>query len=512
MQKTRHFASVIIALLVCLTCLVVAGCQSKPSGGGEESVPCTGLTFRASGYDEGKDWLIERGKTVTIAATVAPANATDKTVLWSSDNPDIAVESTGDARARVTAYDYGTATITARCGEFTKTIRVQCVASILPTEIVIDKTEMIVALTERERLEYDFLPENTTNRKIFYTVTALDGAEEDMVGVTEENGEYFVQVSPLAVAGCKYSVTIFSSAAPSVKKAITVEVGPLDVDDMTLKVQEITLSVNDPMYRVTPQFEPFETSFKEVTFASDDEAVCSVDKIGTLSPKKAGTVTITVTNVHNPSIARTMTVHVTEEESEYVTRLIKKSDIDALTAVRYTLMDFETDKVAFNDWKRVLSEDSNSACHISDAGWAIWMVGFDTYDDDDVNGGDANACVYSKIAVPENATKMQYVFRAHPFPDDRAKFRILAIDDQYRVADCTGWVEMTNNTDMFINIDVEKYRGQNVTFVVCQDQIGNKSAGNYMGVSLMFRRCLFDTDQSERWIEDEAYAIVKKEN
>lgn len=513
MQKRKSLYVIVLALVLCVVCGVAVGCTDNTDDPQGDIVECTGITLRASGYDEGKTWQLERGKTVTIVGTVAPSNATVKTLTWASNNPDITVEADGDNRAKVTTYDYGTAQITVTCGSYVKTINVECIESILPTAIVLDKTELTIGLTERVKLEYDFLPANTTARKIYYTITALGDAEEDVISVIEENDEYYVQVSATAVVGTQYEVNIFSSVSSAVKTTVKIEVAPLEIESMTLKAEELTLSVFDPMYRVVPAFEPDETSYKEVTFTSSDPSVLSVDQIGTLSPIKAGNAVITVTNVHNPSLTCSLDVTVTEEQTEYVTRLIKKSDIDALSAVSYSLMDFETDKVAFEAWKRVLSEDSNFASHISDAGWAIWMVGFDTYDDDSVNGGDVNACVYSKISVPATASKMQYVFRAHPFPDDNAKFKILAIDSRYNITDCTGgWVEMTNSADMFINIDVEAFRGQDVTFVVYQDQIGNKSAGNYMKVSLMFRRCLFDTDNSERWIEDETYAIVKSEN
>lgn len=512
MNKRRSLIIIVLTLALCLVGFTMIGCTDDKEPD-DVTVECTGITLRASGYDEGSTWVLERGKTVTIVGTVTPANATVKTLTWASDNPDIAIEADGDNRAKITTYDYGTATITVTCGSYVKTINVECVAQILPTAIVIEDGELEIALTDRVKLAYDFVPENATARKIYYTVTALNGAEEDMISVVEENGEYYVQVSSLAVVGTEYEITLVSSVAPSVRGKVKITVGSLEVEEMTLKTSELTLSVHDPVYRITPVFEPFETSYKEVTFTTDDVTVCDVDSIGTLIPKKAGVAVITVTNAHNAELSCSMNVTVTEEQSEYVTRLIKKSDVDALSAVSYSLMDFETDKVAFNAWKKVLSEDSNSASHISDAGWAIWMVGFDTYNDDNVNGGEANACVYCKISVPETASRMQYVFRTHPLPDDNAKFKILAIDANYNVTDCTGgWVEMTNNADMFINIDVESFRGQDVTFVVYQDQIGNKSAGNYMKVSLMFRRCLFDTDNSERWIEDEAYSILKKEN
>ncbi len=52
---------------------------------------------------------VEAGKVVTLTATVAPANATDKTITWTSDKPEIASVANGV----VTGVSEGTATITA---------------------------------------------------------------------------------------------------------------------------------------------------------------------------------------------------------------------------------------------------------------------------------------------------------------------------------------------------------------------------------------------------------------
>lgn len=508
-KLTAAFISVMLAVICALT---FTACNDKPDDEGE-TIECTGITFRATGYDEGKTWYLERGKTVTVVGTVAPANATVRELEWESDNDDITVEKSDTNKAKVTAYDYGKAKITVKCGKYETEIAVECVAAIKPTEIVVASPAMTVPVSERSLLDYSFVPENTTDKRLSFTVQAIGDASEDAVSVIEENGNYYVQVSALAEVGCQYVLNLSSVADSKVKAGINLTVGAQDVDEMTLRTDKITLSVNDPMYRVTASFKPDTTSYKQVDYTSDNPEVCGVDAIGTLTPLKAGTANITVTNSHKTSLKCVLEVTVTEEESEYVTRLIKKSDVDALQAVDYSIMDFEFDKVAFKAWNKVLSEDSNSASHISDAGWAMWLVGFDTYDDDGVNGGDANAAVYCKVNVPAAAKRMQYVFRAHPTPNDNAKFKILAIDGDYNVTDCTDGWRVTNNTvDMYFDIDVEKFAGTAVTFVVLQDQIGNKATGNYLKVSLMFRRCLFDTDTSERWINDEDYNILNLGN
>ena len=58
---------------------------------------------------------------VQLTATVAPEDATDKTVTWTSDKPAVA---TVDATGKVTAVAAGEATITAQAGDKTATCKV----------------------------------------------------------------------------------------------------------------------------------------------------------------------------------------------------------------------------------------------------------------------------------------------------------------------------------------------------------------------------------------------------
>ena len=70
---------------------------------GAESVAVTGITLNAA------SGTLAPGATTTLTATVAPSNATNKTVLWSTSNSAVATVNNGT----VTAVGVGTATITA---------------------------------------------------------------------------------------------------------------------------------------------------------------------------------------------------------------------------------------------------------------------------------------------------------------------------------------------------------------------------------------------------------------
>lgn len=501
-------------LLMFLTTLSLTGLTScgdpKPSSSVSSSeIEATNIVFKASGYDEGKTLYLQRQQQVLVSATISPSNATNKVVTWSTSNYDIAVTPNGDRACYITAYDLGTAVITATVGNYSKTIDVECVAKIAPTSITTDVENLEIAIASQREISYTIMPENATNKNVSHLIQGVDNADISMIKVNNENGKIIVLVEQLATIGSKYTLTLRPVDNAALRVVINITVAPLELESISFKNDNVTLSLNDPLYRMLPVYEPLKTSYRDVTFTSSNNDICEVDAIGSLKPKQIGTVIITATSTQNPAISCQATVTINNNESAYLDRLLLKEDVINQEAVTYEMMNFETDKVAFAAWSKVLSEDSNAGSHISDAGWAIWMVGFDTFDDDNSpSGGEVNALTYCKINVPQTATKMQYVLRSHPLPDDYTKFRIKAIDDQLNIVDLTGWVTFHETKDMFINVDVTSYQGKAVTFVLEQDQIGNKLAGSFMNVNLMFRRCAFNSSENELFIEEDEFSIL----
>ena len=88
--------------------LVTEGDSPAPS-----VVPVTGVTLDKT------ELSLKVGKSETLVATVQPENATNKNVIWSSDNTGVAT--VGSTDGKVTAVAEGTATITATTVDGTKT-------------------------------------------------------------------------------------------------------------------------------------------------------------------------------------------------------------------------------------------------------------------------------------------------------------------------------------------------------------------------------------------------------
>ena len=106
------------------------------------------------------------GETVTLAATVNPSDATDKTVTWITSDATVATVSNGV----VTAKKLGTATITAKAGEKTAT----CLISVVPTEvssITLDKSSASLKIGETVTLSATVNPSDATDKTVTWTTS-----------------------------------------------------------------------------------------------------------------------------------------------------------------------------------------------------------------------------------------------------------------------------------------------------------------------------------------------------
>ena len=145
------------------------------------SVPVTAITLNRSSL------TLEIGGTETLTATVAPSNATKKTVAWSSDNEGIA---SVDSNGKITAKAKGTAVITASATDKSKK-SASCRVTVIPVQIksiTLNKSRLRMEKGNTEVLTAVIMPENAEDKKVTWksgnkavatvdsngTVTAVD--------------------------------------------------------------------------------------------------------------------------------------------------------------------------------------------------------------------------------------------------------------------------------------------------------------------------------------------------
>ena len=117
-MKQKTFVSMIGALLLVIGAMaMVAGCrQANDNSAGQSAgtavVPVESVSIDITGV------VKDKGNVFTLTATVLPANATNKAVIWESSDQTVA---TVDGDGKVTCVDGGTATITVKTVDGNKT-------------------------------------------------------------------------------------------------------------------------------------------------------------------------------------------------------------------------------------------------------------------------------------------------------------------------------------------------------------------------------------------------------
>lgn len=108
---------------------------------------------------------LDTGKTGQLKATVAPANATDKTVVWSSTDGTVATADNG----KVVAKKAGKTTIKATTKDGNKVA--QCGVTVTnpvvhPASVSLDKSEVSVQEGATAQLKATVKPDNATNKGV----------------------------------------------------------------------------------------------------------------------------------------------------------------------------------------------------------------------------------------------------------------------------------------------------------------------------------------------------------
>lgn len=159
--------------------LIFAGC-SKDDDDGDKTVPVTSVTIT-----EGATYSLAVDGTHTFRATVAPDNATDKTVSWSSSP---ATTLSIDARTgTATGLAAGTATVTATAGGKTATCTVTVAPNVVAvTGITLPADPVQLQLggeTTTHQLVPTIAPENATNKTVNYVSSYPDVATVNAEGI-----------------------------------------------------------------------------------------------------------------------------------------------------------------------------------------------------------------------------------------------------------------------------------------------------------------------------------------
>ena len=225
---------------------------------------------------------LDRGKTVTLIATVLPENATDKTVSWVSNNASVA---TVDTEGHVTAVGSGQTTITAFAG----TQSAECIVSVVvPVEkITLNRRDITVIEGASATLEATIFPDDATDRALTWV------SRNSYVATVSSSG-----VVSAKKAGNAIIVVRSHDGRASTTCDVTVIKNPNVIPVNGVRISQTDLSIFvESSATLTATVLPENATDKNVRWKSLNPGIAEVDQSGRVRGMSVGTTTVTVTTM-----------------------------------------------------------------------------------------------------------------------------------------------------------------------------------------------------------------------
>lgn len=253
-------------------------------------VPVTGITVSPS------EMLLEAKEAKELKATVEPANATNKGVIYSSSNTNVAVVSNDGL---VTAVNNGTAIITVTSKENSSIIAkcsVKVGKPVMVTDVTVQPAELNLKTDGTYQLSVSVLPSNADERGVAFESSNTAVATVSASGLVTAKGPGTATITVTAKDGSGKKATCTVTVTQPVKG---VTVSPASVVIQKGNVQKLTASVV-----------PANATNQELVYKSSNETVAIVSKDGIITGLNEGWATITVCAKENQAIYGTCTVKV----------------------------------------------------------------------------------------------------------------------------------------------------------------------------------------------------------
>ena len=242
------------------------------------------------------------GENVALTASVLPANASDKSIVWSSSDEAIA---TVDETGNVTAIAIGSATIKASSvsnPEFSG----ECRITVVPTPvagITLSQSSVSIKVGGSVKIGATVSPESATNKAIVWSVANPEIASVDENGV----------VIGLSLGTTNLTVTAADDGGASA--TCVVNVIPTPAESISIETPERTSFKAGETIQLNATILPENATDKTTTWVSSNPGIISIDSKGLATAVSVGEATITATNSAGQTATITLTVIPTLAES-----------------------------------------------------------------------------------------------------------------------------------------------------------------------------------------------------
>lgn len=218
------------------------------------------------------------GSTYRLTATILPENATDKTLVWKSDDESVAIV---DKDGLVIAVKGGFETIISAAtpkGDVKAICKVTVEKKVVPVSgITIDKESLQMKVYH---LAATVSPEDATDKSVVWK------SEDESIATVDQEGLV------TAVKGGSKTMITATSGDFSASCAVTIEEEVIPVKGITLDKEIIEMAVGSS-YRLNATITPSDATDKTIIWESSDETIAIVSSSGVIGALKEGDVTIT---------------------------------------------------------------------------------------------------------------------------------------------------------------------------------------------------------------------------
>lgn len=258
--KTNKIVVLTLVAVMCLSLALLCACQT----------PAESVTLDKTSA------TLNVGESITLSATVSPDKAVEHSVLqWSSSNEAVAKVENG----KVTAMGKGTATITVAIAE-TELSATCNVEVLLPVGgVLLDQTQKVINYGESFQLTATVSP---------------DGASNPAISWSSSNESVATVVDGLVTATGKGSAVITVTTADGGHTANCTVSVLMPVGGVEIEQDDAQLYAGKTLILSANVF-PSNASNKNLSWASSDDNVATVNGGGIVTAVGRGTATITVT-------------------------------------------------------------------------------------------------------------------------------------------------------------------------------------------------------------------------
>lgn len=245
-------------------------------------------------------------ETVQLSGSVLPANASNKDLVWTTNDEHIATVSESGL---VTAVAVGEVTITAT-SQSTPDISATCQVSVVPTpvaSITLSQTSVSLKATETVSLTATVAPETATVKDVTWT------SDNPKVATVDENGVI------TAVTAGEAVITVTATDGSGVFNTVKVQVEPIYAESITIVAEGSTTLRDGETVQLRAVFVPENTTDKRVTWDAGTEINSTIDENGLFTagsvPRLVGVV---ARSIGTPGVSGSIEINVVETPVESV--------------------------------------------------------------------------------------------------------------------------------------------------------------------------------------------------